>query len=83
MAALEHVYRYRINVTPGRLFAWFRETISAQVRPWERSIEHTSVWAHEAGEAPAIDFADPEGNVWEVAWVPGAAFDERGGVTWP
>ena len=28
-------------------------------------------------------FADPEGNVWEIAWVPGAAFDERGGIIWP
>ncbi|MGH3006607.1 MAG: VOC family protein [Gaiellaceae bacterium] len=28
-------------------------------------------------------FADPEGNVWEVAWLPGAAFDERGGLIWP
>ena len=28
-------------------------------------------------------FADPEGNVWEVAWVPGAAFDERGSLIWP
>jgi uncharacterized protein len=28
-------------------------------------------------------FADPEGNVWEVAWLPGARFDERGGLVWP
>jgi uncharacterized protein len=28
-------------------------------------------------------FADPEGNVWEVAWLPGAAFDERGSLIWP
>jgi uncharacterized protein len=28
-------------------------------------------------------FADPEGNVWELAWMPGAAFDERGGLIWP
>ena len=28
-------------------------------------------------------FADPEGNVWEVAWLPGGAFDERGGLIWP
>ena len=28
-------------------------------------------------------FADPEGNVWEVAWVPGSTFDERGGLVWP
>jgi len=28
-------------------------------------------------------FADPEGNVWEVAWLPGAEFDERGGLIWP
>jgi catechol 2,3-dioxygenase-like lactoylglutathione lyase family enzyme len=28
-------------------------------------------------------WADPEGNVWEVAWVPGASFDERGAFVWP
>lgn len=28
-------------------------------------------------------FADPEGNVWEVAYLPGAEFDERGGLIWP
>ena len=28
-------------------------------------------------------FADPEGNVWEVAWLPGARFDERGALIWP
>jgi hypothetical protein len=41
MAALELVYRYRFNVTPGRFFAWFREILSAQVEPGKRSIEHT------------------------------------------
>ena len=24
--------------------------------------------------------ADPEGNRWEIAWVPGVTFDERGGL---
>ena len=28
-------------------------------------------------------FADPEGNVWELAWLPGATFDDRGGLIWP
>ena len=28
-------------------------------------------------------FADPEGNVWEVAWVPGSGFDERRALIWP
>ncbi|MBA3300491.1 MAG: VOC family protein [Thermoleophilaceae bacterium] len=28
-------------------------------------------------------WADPEGNVWEVAWMPGGAFDERGAFIWP
>ncbi len=28
-------------------------------------------------------FADPEGNAWEVAWLPGAEFDERGALIWP
>jgi uncharacterized protein len=28
-------------------------------------------------------FADPEGNVWELAWMPGATFDERSGLIWP
>ena len=28
-------------------------------------------------------FSAPEDNVWEVAWLPGSAFDERGGLIWP
>ena len=28
-------------------------------------------------------FADPERNVWEIAWLPGGAFDDRGGLIWP
>lgn len=28
-------------------------------------------------------FADPEGNVWEVAWMPDSSFDERGGLILP
>ena len=28
-------------------------------------------------------FADPEGNAWEIAWVPGAKFDARGALIWP
>ena len=28
-------------------------------------------------------FADFEGNVWELAWMPGATFDDRGGLIWP
>src|SRR5688572_20471811 len=28
-------------------------------------------------------FADPEGNAWEVAWLPGAKFDDRGALFWP
>ena len=28
-------------------------------------------------------FADPEGNTWEVAWLPGAEFDDRGALIWP
>ena len=28
-------------------------------------------------------FADPEGNAWEIAWVPGSTFDERGALIWP
>ena len=28
-------------------------------------------------------FADPEGNRWEVAWMPGSTFDERGGLILP
>lgn len=27
-------------------------------------------------------FADPEGNVWEVAWVPGTSFDRLGSIGW-
>jgi catechol 2,3-dioxygenase-like lactoylglutathione lyase family enzyme len=28
-------------------------------------------------------FADPENNAWEIAWAPGATFDERGALIWP
>ena len=28
-------------------------------------------------------FADPEGNAWEIAWLPGATFDQRGALIWP
>ena len=28
-------------------------------------------------------FADPEGNVWKIAWLPGSTSDERGGLIWP
>ena len=28
-------------------------------------------------------FADPELNVWEIGWLPGAGFDDRGGLVWP
>jgi hypothetical protein len=28
-------------------------------------------------------FADPEGNAWEIAWLPGAEFDQRGALIWP
>ena len=28
-------------------------------------------------------FADPEGNVWEVAWMPGSSFDDRGALILP
>jgi uncharacterized protein len=28
-------------------------------------------------------FADPEDNVWEIAWLPDSTFDARGGLIWP
>jgi uncharacterized protein len=28
-------------------------------------------------------FADPEGNAWEIAWLPNSEFDERGALIWP
>ena len=30
-----------------------------------------------------FDWADPEGNVWEVTWAEGTSFDERGGLIFP
>lgn len=27
-------------------------------------------------------WADPEGNLWEVAWAPGTSFDARGALVW-
>jgi uncharacterized glyoxalase superfamily protein PhnB len=37
---------------------------------------------HDWGGVSAY-FSDPEGNVWEVAWLPDARFDERGALIWP
>ena len=31
----------------------------------------------------SAQFADPESNAWEVAWVPGSSFDEHGALVWP
>jgi uncharacterized protein len=28
-------------------------------------------------------FADPEGNVWEVAWLPGSTFSGEPAMSWP
>jgi uncharacterized protein len=30
-----------------------------------------------------FSWRDPEGNIWDVAWAKGTAFDERGGVRFP
>jgi uncharacterized protein len=38
----------------------------------------TRDWGGRSGYA-----ADPEGNVWEVAHLPGAEFDQRGALIWP
>ena len=27
--------------------------------------------------------ADPDDNAWEIAWLPGAEFDQRGALIWP
>ena len=31
----------------------------------------------------SAQFADPEDNAWEVAWVPGSSFDGHGRLVWP
>lgn len=31
----------------------------------------------------SAQFADPEHNAWEIAWVPGSSFDEHGALIWP
>ena len=28
-------------------------------------------------------FADPEGNTWEIGWLPEGEFDDRGALIWP
>ena len=38
----------------------------------------TAEWGGRSGY-----FADPEGNVWEVAWMPGSWFDPGGGLVLP
>jgi uncharacterized glyoxalase superfamily protein PhnB len=35
-------------------------------------------WGGRSGQ-----FADPEHNAWEVAWVPGSSFDDHGQLVWP
>jgi uncharacterized glyoxalase superfamily protein PhnB len=35
-------------------------------------------WGGRSGQ-----FADPENNAWEVVWVPGSSFDDRGALVWP
>jgi uncharacterized protein len=38
----------------------------------------TAEWGGRSGY-----FADPEGNVWEVAWMPGSSFDQRDALILP
>jgi predicted lactoylglutathione lyase len=35
------------------------------------------------GYGRGFSFRDPEDNVWDVVWVAGTAFDERGGLIFP
>jgi hypothetical protein len=30
-----------------------------------------------------FSFRDPEGNIWDIAWVEGSRLDDRGGFTFP
>jgi catechol 2,3-dioxygenase-like lactoylglutathione lyase family enzyme len=36
-----------------------------------------------SGWGSGFSFRDPEGNLWDVAWKAGAAFDEHGGFHYP
>lgn len=50
-----------------------------------KEIEDVEV-LEEPGEAfwgGGFSWRDPEGNVWDVAWARGSAFDERGGLIFP
>jgi catechol 2,3-dioxygenase-like lactoylglutathione lyase family enzyme len=73
-------------------FKGFSLSINVDERP---DVETALAAAREAGAtvlAEPVDrdwggcsayFADPEANTWEIAWLPGAAFDDRGALIWP
>ena len=76
----------------GPAFKGFSLSINVDER---EQIDTTLATARDAGAtvlAEPVDrdwggcsayFADPEGNAWEIAWIPGAKFDDRGGLIWP
>ena len=77
---------------PGSGFKGFSLSINVDER---EHVESTLAIARDAGAtvlAEPVDrdwggasayFADPEGNTWEIAWLPGAEFDRRGALIWP
>jgi uncharacterized glyoxalase superfamily protein PhnB len=66
-----------VNVeTPEEVDAALDAAISAGAKLLKAA--HTADFGVRSGY-----FADPEGNVWEVAHMPGSTFDERGGMILP
>jgi uncharacterized protein len=78
--------------TPTGSFKGFSLSINVELR---EQVDSALAAAREAGAtvlAEPVDrewggasayFADPEGNTWEIAWLPDGKFDERGALIWP
>jgi catechol 2,3-dioxygenase-like lactoylglutathione lyase family enzyme len=60
--------------SPEQVEAAFAAAVAAGATPVAEPVARD--WGGRSGH-----FADPEGNRWEIAWAPGAEFDDRGALT--
>jgi catechol 2,3-dioxygenase-like lactoylglutathione lyase family enzyme len=60
--------------SPEQVDAAFAAAVAAGATPVAEPVARD--WGGRSGH-----FADPEGNRWEIAWAPGAEFDDRGALT--
>jgi uncharacterized glyoxalase superfamily protein PhnB len=82
------------NMPPSADTEGFAGVTCAVVVESEEMVDATIEVVHEAGGRVLAEpvarewggrsgyFADPEGNVWEIAWLPGSTFDDRGDLVW-